>query len=131
MAGVAHDLRAYFDQFFLERRQRPVLDQLGRRQRAQEVAEVVGEGVKLKARRTALAANVALGSWLCENAFAVSTTASAMAAARWGDHFRGVLIFSSGWRPWGFLGPFQASSGPRRAARGGAATIAVLPPSAA
>jgi hypothetical protein len=50
VAGVSGDLRANPDQLFLERRHRPVLDRLRRRQRAQEVAEVVGEGVKLKAR---------------------------------------------------------------------------------
>jgi hypothetical protein len=46
---VAHDLRANLDEFLLEARQRPVFDRLGRGERAQEVAEIVGEGMKLKA----------------------------------------------------------------------------------
>jgi hypothetical protein len=45
---VADNLRADLDQLFLEAGQRPVLDRLGCRQRAQEVAEIVGESVKLK-----------------------------------------------------------------------------------
>jgi hypothetical protein len=48
VAGVSDDPRADLDQLFLEGRQRPVLDRHRRRQRAQEVAEVRGEGVKLK-----------------------------------------------------------------------------------
>ncbi len=36
------------DQLFLQARQRPIFDRLGRRQRAQEVAEIVSERVKLK-----------------------------------------------------------------------------------
>ena len=44
------DLRADLDQLLLERRLRPPLDRLRRRQRAQEVAEVVGERMKLNAR---------------------------------------------------------------------------------
>src|SRR5262245_13489138 len=39
IAAVAHDLRAELDQLFLQTRQRPVLDRLRRRQRAQEIAE--------------------------------------------------------------------------------------------
>jgi hypothetical protein len=39
VAAVADDLRADLDQLFLQARQRPVLDRLGRRQRAQEIAE--------------------------------------------------------------------------------------------
>jgi hypothetical protein len=46
--GVAHDLRANLDEFLLEARQRPVFDWLGRGERAQEVAEIVGEGMKLE-----------------------------------------------------------------------------------
>jgi hypothetical protein len=49
IAAVAHDLRADLDQLFLQARQRPILDRLGRRERAQEVAEIVCKGVKLKA----------------------------------------------------------------------------------
>ena len=48
IAAVADDLRADLDQLFLQARQRPVFDRLGRRQRAQEVAEIVGEGMKLE-----------------------------------------------------------------------------------
>src|SRR5262245_4836145 len=43
IAAVAHDFRADLDQLVLQTRQRPVLDRLRRRQRAQEIAEVVGE----------------------------------------------------------------------------------------
>jgi len=46
---MADNLRADLDQFLLQRRQRPILHWLGRRQRAKEVAEIVGESVKLKA----------------------------------------------------------------------------------
>ena len=45
---MVDDLRTDLDQLFLEAGQRPVLDRLGRRQRAQEVAEVIGQGVKLE-----------------------------------------------------------------------------------
>jgi hypothetical protein len=48
---MADDLRANLDQLFLQARQRPILDGLRRRQRAQEVAEIVGECMKLKANR--------------------------------------------------------------------------------
>jgi len=51
IAAVAHHLRAVLDQLVLQGRQRPVLDRLRRRQRAQEIAEVVGEGMKLAAPR--------------------------------------------------------------------------------
>ena len=47
MAPVADDLRADLDQLLLQAGQRPVFDRLGRRQRAQEVAEVIGQGMKL------------------------------------------------------------------------------------
>ena len=49
IAAVADDLRADLDQLLLQARQRPIFDRLRRRQRAQEVAEIVGERVKLKA----------------------------------------------------------------------------------
>jgi len=45
---VANDLRADLDELFLQACQRPILDRLRRRQRAQEVAEIVSERVKLK-----------------------------------------------------------------------------------
>ena len=45
------DLRADLDQLLLEARQRPIFDRLGRRQRAQEVAEIVGECMKLEPHR--------------------------------------------------------------------------------
>jgi hypothetical protein len=43
--------RADLDQLVLQGRQRPVLDRLRRRQRAQEIAEVVGERMKLESYR--------------------------------------------------------------------------------
>jgi len=46
---VADDLRADLDQLLLQAGERPAFDRLGRRQRAQEIAEIVGERVKLKA----------------------------------------------------------------------------------
>src|SRR5262245_8663964 len=51
IAAVAHYLRADLDQLVLQTRQRPVLDRLRRRQRAQEIAEIVGEGMKLEPHR--------------------------------------------------------------------------------
>jgi len=45
---MTHDLRANLDEFLLEARERPVFDRLGRGERAQEVAEIEGEGVKLE-----------------------------------------------------------------------------------
>ena len=48
VAAVADDLRADLDQLLFQAGQRPVLDRLGRRQRAQEVADIVGERVKLE-----------------------------------------------------------------------------------
>src|SRR5262249_57049774 len=51
IAAVAHYLRADLDQLVLQGRQRPVLDRLRRRQRAQEIAEVVGECMKLEPHR--------------------------------------------------------------------------------
>src|SRR5262245_34809077 len=51
IAAMAHYLRADLDQLVLQGRQRPVLDRLRRRQRAQEIAEVVGERMKLQPHR--------------------------------------------------------------------------------
>src|SRR5256884_5220907 len=51
IAAVADDLRADLDQLFLQTRQRPILDRLRRRQRAQEIAEIVGERMKLEPHR--------------------------------------------------------------------------------
>ncbi len=48
IAAVAYELGADLDQLLLQAGQRPVLDRLGRRQRAQDVAEVVGQRVKLE-----------------------------------------------------------------------------------
>ena len=48
---MAHHLCADLDQLLLQARQRPVLDRFGRRQRAQEIAEIVGQRMKLKANR--------------------------------------------------------------------------------
>jgi len=39
IAAVPYHLRADVDQFFLQARQRPILDWLRRRQRAQEIAD--------------------------------------------------------------------------------------------
>ncbi len=49
IAAAADDLRADLDRLFLQARQRPVPDRFGRRQRAQEIAEIVGQRMKLKA----------------------------------------------------------------------------------
>ncbi len=46
---MADDLRADLDQLVAQGRHRPFLDRLRRRQRAHEVAKVVGQRVKLKA----------------------------------------------------------------------------------
>jgi hypothetical protein len=43
IAAMADDLRADLDQLFLQARQRPLLDRLRRRQRAQKIAEIVGQ----------------------------------------------------------------------------------------
>jgi hypothetical protein len=51
IAAVVHHLRADLDQLVLQVRQRPVLDRLRRRQLAQEIAEVVGERMKLEPLR--------------------------------------------------------------------------------
>ena len=48
VTAVAHDLRADLDQLLLQARQRPVLDRLRCCERAQEIAEIVGERMKLK-----------------------------------------------------------------------------------
>jgi hypothetical protein len=46
---VTNNLRADLDEFLFEARQRPILDRLGRRQRVKEIAEIVGERMKLEA----------------------------------------------------------------------------------
>ena len=51
VAAVANDLRADLDQLFAQAGQRPRLRGLRHRQGAQEVAEIVGQGMKLKAHR--------------------------------------------------------------------------------
>jgi hypothetical protein len=48
-SGRGDDLRADLDQLLSEARQRPIYDRLGRRQRAQKVAQIIGEGTDLKA----------------------------------------------------------------------------------
>ena len=48
IVAVADDLRAHLDQLFLQAGQRPALDRLGRRDRAQEITAIVGERMKLK-----------------------------------------------------------------------------------
>ena len=50
-ATVAHDLRADLDQLFLQACQRPVLDRLRFHQASQEVGEIIGKCMKLKANR--------------------------------------------------------------------------------
>jgi len=54
IAAVADELGADLDQFLPEAGQRPLLDWLGCRQRAEEVAEIVSECVKLKPDRVGL-----------------------------------------------------------------------------
>jgi hypothetical protein len=51
IATVADDFGADLDQLLAQAGQRPWLDRLGHRQRPHEVAEVVGERMKLKADR--------------------------------------------------------------------------------
>jgi hypothetical protein len=51
ISPVANDLRADLDQLFLQARQRPILDRLRRRQRAQKITEIVGQRMKLNADR--------------------------------------------------------------------------------
>ena len=46
---MADDLCANLDQLFLQACQRQILERLRRRQRAQKVAEIVGERMKLEA----------------------------------------------------------------------------------
>ena len=48
---MADDLGADLHQPVAQRRQRPMADRLGQGQRAQEVGEVVGQGVKLEPHR--------------------------------------------------------------------------------
>jgi hypothetical protein len=47
-SGVADDLRSDFDQLLVQARQRPILDRLGCRRRAEKVAKVIGERMKLE-----------------------------------------------------------------------------------
>ena len=51
IAAVADEPGADLDQLLFQAGQRPVFDRLRRRQRAQEVAEIVGERMKLKPDR--------------------------------------------------------------------------------
>jgi hypothetical protein len=51
VAAVLDDPGADLDQLLAQRRQRPLLDLVGQDQRAQEVGEVVGQGVELEAHR--------------------------------------------------------------------------------
>jgi hypothetical protein len=46
---VTDDLSADLDQLIFEARQRPIFDRLWRPERAEEVAEIVGERMELKA----------------------------------------------------------------------------------
>jgi hypothetical protein len=45
---AADDLRADLDELLLQTRHRPILDRLRRRQSAQEIAEIVGQRMKLE-----------------------------------------------------------------------------------
>ncbi len=49
VAAMAHQPRAGLDQTFAQRGQRPSLNGLGRRQRAQKVRQIVGQRMKLEA----------------------------------------------------------------------------------
>jgi hypothetical protein len=49
IAPVADDLRVDLAHLILETRQCPIIDRLGRRQSAQELAEIIGERMKLEA----------------------------------------------------------------------------------
>ena len=49
VATVTDDLCADLDQLIFEARQRPIFDRLWRPERAEEVAEIVGERMELKA----------------------------------------------------------------------------------
>jgi hypothetical protein len=49
VTAVAHHFRADLDQLLLQARQRAVFDRLGRRQRAQEIAEIISQRMKLEA----------------------------------------------------------------------------------
>jgi hypothetical protein len=51
MPAMADDLRADLDELLFQARQRPLLDRLRRRQRAQKVAEIVSERMELKTNR--------------------------------------------------------------------------------
>src|SRR5260221_9414397 len=48
IASVAHHLRADLDQLLLQARQRPVLDRLRCCKRAEKVAKIVGDSMKLE-----------------------------------------------------------------------------------
>src|SRR6266699_5226695 len=48
VASVAHHLRADLDQLLLQARQRPVLDRLRCCKRAEKVAKIIGERMKLE-----------------------------------------------------------------------------------
>ena len=48
IAPVADDLRTDLDKLVAQCRQRPLLDGFGQRQGAHEVAEIVGQGMKLE-----------------------------------------------------------------------------------
>jgi hypothetical protein len=49
IAPVADNLRADLDRLLFQAREQPVFDRLRRRQCAREIAEIVGQRVKLKA----------------------------------------------------------------------------------
>jgi len=49
VATVTDDLSADLDQLIFEARQRPIFDRLWRPERAEEIAEIIGERMELKA----------------------------------------------------------------------------------
>ena len=59
----ADDLRADLDQLLPQAGQRPILDRLRRRQRAQEIAEIVGQRVKLKSNSVGRELSIGFQIW--------------------------------------------------------------------
>jgi hypothetical protein len=51
VAGMAHQPGVGIDQSLLQRSQRPGLDGCGRRQRSEQIGEILGEGMQLVANR--------------------------------------------------------------------------------
>ncbi len=66
---MSHDLDADLDELLPECRQRPVLDLLRQRQRPQEFAYIVGQGVKLEAKVEARICGAGIAFRLVNNGF--------------------------------------------------------------